>query len=102
MAQSKRQVWMNLILKLTPIIAGIVKPEFGAAANDIARSIVNAEDAYGNGMGTIKLDHVATEMKPTVSRLDSVTLNDMKRVVSATVDVVNIIRDANNSISQSK
>ncbi len=97
---SSKAAWINLILKLTPIIIGIVKPELAPVADTIAQSIAAAENEHGDGNGDTKLKQVATDIKPEVKGLDSVTIGDVKKIVSATVDTVNLIHDVKKKVSK--
>lgn len=93
MSPVSKAAWINLVLKLTPIIVGIVKPELAPVANQIAQSIAGAENDLGDNAGPDKLKQVAKDIKPEIGGFDSVTIGDVKKIVSATVDTVNIIHE---------
>lgn len=100
MAPSKRAAWINLILQLAPIIVKMVKPELAPIADQIAQSIASAEDTHGNSAGEAKLKQVATDIRPEIGGFDSVTIGDVKKIVSATVDTANLIHDVKKKVSK--
>lgn len=100
MAPTKKAAWINLIIQLLPIVIGILKPEMLPLANQLGQSIASAEDTHGDEMGETKLKQVTDDVKSNVRGLDSVTLGDVKKIVSATVDTVNIIHDARRKVSK--
>lgn len=100
MSPVSKAAWINLVLKLTPVIIGLVKPELAPMANQIAQSISGAENDLGDGEGEAKLKQVAKDIKPEISGFDTVTIGDVKKIVSATVDTVNIIHDVRKKTSK--
>jgi|SRR5215203_4587983 len=100
MPPTQKAAWINLILQLTPIIIKIVKPNLEPLANQLAQSMSGAEDSLGDNAGVAKLKRVLNDVKPNVEQMDSATMNDVKKIVSATVATVNIIHDARKSMKK--
>ena len=91
MSPKSKVAWLNLVLQITPIIVGLIKPDLAPVVNQLAQSIAGAETTYGPDSGPDKLKQVITDVKPNVKGIDGVTIGDVKKIVSATVDTVNLI-----------
>lgn len=99
MAPSKA-AWINVILKLTPIVVSILKPELAPLANQIAQSISAAESQYGDETGPTKLKQVTNDIKSETKGFDTVTIHDIRKIISATVDTANLIHDTKQRVSR--
>lgn len=102
MSPSSKAAWINLVLKLTPIIISMVKPELAPISSEIAQSIGGAENSYGTGEGEAKLKQVTTDVKAQTKGIDNVTVGDIRKIVSATVDTVNLIHETKKKVNKSR
>lgn len=82
--------WVNIVKTLGPVVVTLLNSKLVPVVSEIIAAIIKAEATGGNGQ--LKLQSVVDEINSLGSDvLSSVSLEDLMSVVSAVVQVANIM-----------